>query len=93
MYIQTILGQRNLLPLTPEICPQYNGFSSSLELFALPDYLVLCDNLLETEIKWVRECDVKVVTVGSFEKYGVYGKINVEKDFDGEFEALSYFGN
>lgn len=91
-YINTILGQRNLLPLTPDICPQFNGYSSSLELFSLPDYLVLCDNLLEMDLVNVKQCGVKVVTVSSFEKFGKYAKIDVSS-VEREFESKSYFGN
>lgn len=67
-YIRTILGQRNLAPVSGYCLPRFSGFEDSLELFTLPDILILCDNLCESEHvsdKRNTSSKIDIFTVGS----------------------------
>ena len=70
--MNTVVGQRDLVPLANHIFPRFPGFSNSLELFMLPDYIICCDNFLEFDLKLFerneQEDNCNFITVGSFHK-------------------------
>lgn len=75
-YAQTLLGQRSLAPVSPYCVPRLAAFDDALDLFTLPDTLILCDNLSDTEeIKSTENC--KIFTVGSVNRLKNYFEIDV----------------
>lgn len=63
-FVNTVLGQRNLAPVSNYCLPRLTGYEDSLELFSLPDQLILCDNLCESgHVDTRGKCDV--FTAGS----------------------------
>ena len=74
-YINTILGQRSLLPVSNYCIPKISSYESSLDLFILPEFLILCDNLCSTELAENRPgCDI--FTVGSISRSQTFLDIN-----------------
>lgn len=77
-FIKTILGQRNLLPLSSSIFPQNLGYAQTLELFKLPDFVVYCDSYLEKGI-W-QNSGVSFCGVDSFGRGEGYLLLDVEEN-------------
>lgn len=74
-FVNTIIGQRDMIPVANRIFPRFPGEFNALELFTLPDYLIFCDNFLKFNNKPFEKSDesmnenpCNVVTVGSFRK-------------------------
>lgn len=88
-YIRTILGQRSLAPVSNYCIPRFTSFEDSLELFTLPEVIVLCDNLCDTELISDRrntsgKCDI--YTVGSVSRNRNFLEVSIKT---GESKAVS----
>lgn len=85
-YINTLLGQRSLTPVTNYALPKFTGFDDSLDFFCLPDYLILCDNLCETDR--VEKGFSEIYTVGSTSRTKTYLELNIRlKSFEVKSKA------
>lgn len=73
-YINTILGQRSLSPVSNYCLPRFTSHEESLDLFTLPDLLILCDNLCESGLAESRlHCNI--YTVGSTSRNKAFLKV------------------
>lgn len=77
-YINTLLGQRNLAPVSNYCLPRMTGYDDSLELFTLPDNLILCDNLCDSESHDAR-ANCHIFTVGSVSRTRTFLEIDFKK--------------
>ena len=76
-YVNTILGQRSLAPVSGYCIPKFAGFEESLEMYALPDIIFLCDNLTETRAVYGQK-HLSVYTTGSVGRNRCYLEVNVK---------------
>jgi DNA polymerase alpha/epsilon subunit B len=76
-YVNTILGQRSLVPVSGYCIPKFAGFEDSLEMYALPDIIFLCDNLTETKAVYGQK-HLSIYTTGSVGRNRCYLEVNVK---------------
>lgn len=76
-YVNTILGQRSLAPVSGYCIPKFAGFEESLEMYALPDIIFLCDNLTETQAVYGQK-HLSIYTTGSVGRNRCYLEVNVK---------------
>lgn len=76
-YVNTILGQRSFAPVSGYCIPKFAGFEDSLEMYALPDIIFLCDNLAETQAVFGQK-HLSIYTAGSVGRNRCYLEVNVK---------------
>ena len=80
LLVNTILGQRNLVPLSKTIFPKLMQYEASLELFSLPDVVILCDNFVKFDRMFKKGC--WFLTVSSFGTSNQFIEVDFAKSFD-----------
>lgn len=74
-YVNTLLGQRSLAPVSSYCMPRTTGYEDALEMFVLPDCLVLCDNLCESE-SIEKRGGCSIFTAGSVTRNKTFLEVN-----------------